>query len=179
MRFIPNKVLKLRSVGGPVFQHHDKHQVGINYYKAFCTSQNKSAIIDNQSHDLTNDKDIIITDIIKINNNNFRDVRIFNNLGTNYYHTLDNNDPRFTHGPRHVVELQINKPNHHYSTLHNGVITHGNISPHTINNNTRRHRTIVARTDPDIVPNTRLYRNVSSLPYKPDVYTVDLLLIRL
>ena len=90
--------------GRPIFQHHDEHQVGINYYNAVCTSQNKSAIINNQSHDLTADKDIIITNIMKITNNNFRDVCIFNNLGTDYYHTLDDTNPQFGPKSHHVVQ---------------------------------------------------------------------------
>ena len=134
---------KTQISGGPIFQHHNKHQVGINYYNAVHTSGNKSTIIDNQSHDLTNDKDIIITDIIKINNNNFRYVCIFNNLGTDHHHNLNDNDSH------------INENNHHNPLLHNNMNTHGTISSHAIINNTKGAHIIVThsdRTDPDIVP---------------------------
>ena len=162
-----------------IFQHHDEHQVGINDYNAVHTSQNKSAIINNQSHDLTNGKDTIITDIMKITNNNFRDVCIFNNLGTDYYHTLDDTNPQFGPKSHHVVQPQINKINCHNSLLPNNMITHGNILSHAIFNNTKRHFAIVARTDPDIIPSFQLYRNTSFFPYKRDDHTFDLLFTHL
>ena len=155
--------------GGSIFKHHDKHQVGINYYNTVHTSGNKSTIVDGQSHNLINDKDIIITDIIKINNNNFRDVRIFNNLGTDYHHNLNDNDPPFKVKFCHVIQPQINKNNHHNPLLHNNMNIHGNIPSHSIINNTKGAHVIVThsdRTDPDIVPSIRLCRNTLSFTYK-------------
>ena len=83
--FCYKQINKTQIGGGPIVKRQDEQQDDINYYNTVHASGNRSSVFDNQSHNINIDKGIIITDIIKIHNNSFCDVCIFNNLGTDPY----------------------------------------------------------------------------------------------